>query len=322
MSDYSITKEMRDGVEVFTLAGGTARAQIVPQWGANCFVFESQGQAILEPVAWEDFAKKPTSYGIPLLFPFPNRIRNQEFTFQGRAYRVDVAQHGFVRQRAWRVTDNGATDDAGAWLTCEFSAEDYAGEILTQFPFPFRAVLTYRLQGGRLTLDFTATNTGTSDMPAGFGIHPYFCWPEHSRIQIPAQRRWELTNSLPTGRRVELEADYDLRQLTDTGGLQLDDIYTDATPDADGLTRCHLTDEDAGTAIVVEFSASNLPHIVVYTAPAPRRALCIEPMSCPTDAFNLQARGIAADVIVLPPGDSANFQISLYRKNQADAIPD
>ena len=265
---YSITKEMRDGVEVFMLQDGAARAQIVPQWGANCFAFEAHGQAILEPVAWDDFAKKPTSYGIPLLFPFPNRIRNQEFTFQRRAYRVDVAQHGFVRQRAWCVTDEGATDDAGVWLTCEFSAADYAGELLTQFPFPFRAVLIYRLQSGRLTLDFTATNTGTGDMPAGFGIHPYFRWPEHSRLQIPAQRRWELTNSLPTGRRVELEAAYDLRQLRATDGLQLDDIYSDAMPDADGLTRCQLTDEDAGTSTIVEFSASNLPHIVVYTAPA------------------------------------------------------
>ena len=117
MSDYSITKEMRDGVEVFTLAGGGARAQIVPQFGANCFAFAS-GQPVLEPVAWEDFAKKPTSYGIPLLFPFPNRIRNQEFLFRERAYRVDVAQHGFVRQRAWRATDEGATDEGGAWLTC------------------------------------------------------------------------------------------------------------------------------------------------------------------------------------------------------------
>ncbi len=310
MSDYSITKEIRDGVEVFTLAGGGARAQIVPQFGANCFAFEAHG-AILEPVAWEDFAKKPTSYGIPLLFPFPNRIRNQEFTFRERTYRVDVAQHGFVRQRAWRVTDEGATDAGGAWLTCEFQAHDYADELLAQFPFLYRATATYRLREGQLTLDFIATNTGTDDMPCGFGIHPYFRWPAHSRIQIPAQQRWELSNSLPTGRLLELDAAYDLRQLRDTEGLQLDDIYTAATPDADGLTRCRLTDEDAGTAIVVEFSALNLPHIVVYTAPAPRRAICIEPMSCPTDAFNLQARGLDSDVTVLKPQESVGFHIRI-----------
>ena len=118
---------------------------------------------------------------------------------------------------------------------------------------------------------------------------------------------------LPTGERLELDAAYDLRQLRDTEGLQLDDIYTAVTPDADGLTRCRLTDEDAGTAIVVEFSASNLPHIVVYTAPAPRRAICIEPMSCPTDAFNLEARGIPSDMNVLAAGESVAFQICFYQ---------
>lgn len=311
MSDYSINKEIRDGVEVFTLQSDVARAQIVPQWGANCFAFSVGGQPILEPVAWADFAKKPTSYGIPLLFPFPNRIRNQEFTFQGQTYRVNVAQHGFVRQRAWQVVDEGASETEGAWLTCEFDSNNYADELLAQFPFPFRATATYRLREGRLDLEFTARNIGTEDMPVGFGIHPYFRWPAHSRLQVPASQRWKLNNSLPTGQKLELNAAYDLRLLRDTEGLQLDDIYTDVVPEADDLTRCRLTDDDAQTTVTVEFDASNLPHIVVYTAPAPRRALCIEPMSCPTDAFNLQARGIESNMLVLSPGEAVRFVISM-----------
>ena len=306
---YSVTTETRDGVEVYILREGErARAEVAPQLGNNCFAFNAP-LPVLEEIAWADFFKKPTSYGIPLLFPYPNRIRDMEFAFQGEKYRVSTPQHGFVRGRAWQVLEAGADENA-AWVTSEFTA---GADILEQFPFPFRAAVTYRLRDGRLTLDFTAANTGERAMPCGFGIHPYFRWPETSRLQVPARQRWELREQLPTGQRLDVDAAYDLRQPRDTAGLQLDDIYTEAIADADGLVRCRLTDEANGAATVVEFAAANLPHIVVYTAPAPRRALCIEPMSCPTDAFNLQARGIASDMVVLSPGDSVNWQISVYQ---------
>jgi aldose 1-epimerase len=311
MANFSVISEVRDGVKVYTLAeAGRARACVAPALGHNCFVFETE-RPVLEPVAWEDFIKKPTSYGIPVLFPFPNRIRNQEFTFREQTFRVNVPQHGFVRQRAWRVTGQGASDEAGAWLAAEFDAADYADELLAQFPFPFRAALTYRLREGVLSLEFTATNTGTGAMPCGFGIHPYFRWPARSRLQIPANKRWELAENLPTGKLLDVAGDYDLRELRDTTGLALDDIYTAITA---ANQRCVLTDDDADTATIVE-SGANLPHVVVYTAPPPRRALCIEPMSCPTDAFNLQARGVDSDVIVLESGESVGFSIWIATEN-------
>jgi aldose 1-epimerase len=42
--------------------------------------------------------------------------------------------------------------------------------------------------------------------------------------------------------------------------------------------------------------------MVVYT-PAHRQAFCVEPYTCATDAVNLQARGIDAGWLVLPPGE-------------------
>jgi aldose 1-epimerase len=161
------------------------------------------------------------------------------------------------------------------------------------------------LREGALALEFAAANTGAEAMPCGYGIHPYFRWPARSRLQIPAAKRWELAENLPTGKLLDVAGDYDLRDLRDTEGLQLDDIYTAVTD-----SRCLLTDDDARTATVVE-SGANLPHVVAYTAPAPRRAICIEPMSCPTDAFNLQARGLESDVIVLEPNECVSFWIRI-----------
>jgi galactose mutarotase-like enzyme len=42
--------------------------------------------------------------------------------------------------------------------------------------------------------------------------------------------------------------------------------------------------------------------------------VCIEPQTCPTDAFNLHERGVASNMIVLPPGGSATFWISFYSR--------
>lgn len=310
---YTATSEVREGVEVFKLSDGAdAAAEIAPALGNNCFSFRA-GAPVLEEVSFEDFLKKPTSYGIPVLFPFPNRIRDGRFTFGGETFTVDPPRHGFVRDKPWRVVAHGATDEEGAYLTSAFDAADYPEVILRQFPFPFRVEITYRLRDARLTIDVAARNTGERTMPVGFGIHPYFRRPDGGRLTVPASARWELSDSLPTGRVVEVEGDYDLREGKSLGALNLDDIYTRVERDADGLARCVIAD-DGGTETVVEFSPKKLPHVVVYTPPAPRRAVCVEPNSCPTDAFNLQARGVESDVIALGAGGDVRFEIGIYNR--------
>ncbi len=151
-------------------------------------------------------------------------------------------------------------------------------------------------------------------MPVGFGIHPYFRRPARGNIRVPASRRWELADSLPTGQLLDVEGTYDLRRPRSVDGLKLDDIYTGVEAHGDGTARCTLEDEEKGTETVVEFSPREFPHVVVYTPPAPRQAICIEPNSCPTDAFNLQAKGIESDVIALGAGEEVRFEIGIYNR--------
>ncbi|HLL76102.1 MAG TPA: aldose 1-epimerase [Pyrinomonadaceae bacterium] len=309
---YTTDSELREGVEVFTLSeSGMAVAEIAPSLGNNCFSFRTAAP-LLEEVSFADFLSKPTSYGIPVLFPFPNRIRDGRFTFEGETFTVDPPRHGFIRDKPWRVVSHGASDEAGAWLTSGFDAADYPDQILRQFPFPFRIEITHSLKEGRLTIEATARNSGQRRMPVGFGIHPYFRRPDRGLLTVPAAARWELSDSLPTGRIGTVEGDYDLREGKSLDGLTLDDIYTSVEADADGLARCMIVDEEGGTETVVEFSAERMPHVVVYTPPAPRRSVCVEPNSCPTDAFNLQAKGIESDVISLGAGEEVRFEIGIY----------
>lgn len=311
---YAVGSQVRDGVEVFTLSGeGGARAEIAPGLGNNCFAFQA-GAHVLEPIPFEEFRKKPTSYGIPILFPFPNRIRDGRFSFRGTEYAVEPPRHGFVRDKPWRVERHGASDAEGAWLTSSFDAASYPDEILRQFPFPFRLEVTYRLRGDCLEMLTVARNTGEREMPVGFGIHPYFRRPERGAVTVPARKRWELSDSLPTGKLLDVSGPFDLRRAADLEGLKLDDIYTEVEADADGVARCVVEDGGDGSQTVVEFDASEFPHVVVYTPPAPRRAVCVEPNTCPTDAFNLQERGVESNVIALGAGRSVNFSVRICAK--------
>src|SRR5688500_19161932 len=93
---YSVASEVRDEIEVISLKEGTvAVAEIAPTLGNNCFAFRA-GTPILEPLPFSEFRQRPTSYGIPLLFPFPNRIRDGRFRFGGEEYQPDPPRHGFV----------------------------------------------------------------------------------------------------------------------------------------------------------------------------------------------------------------------------------
>jgi len=309
---YSVNSEIREGVEVFSLReADRAHAEITPALGNNCFAFRTR-EHVLEPIPFSDFRQRPASYGIPILFPFPNRIRDGKFSFQGEQYVVNPPRHGFVRDKSWQVDGHGASVEAGAWLTSSFAAADYPAEILQQFPFPFRLEVTYRLKDARLEMETRIQNTGERDMPAGYGTHPYFRRPTNGSLTVPAQQRLELSDSLPTGKLLDVAEAYDLRHAADINELNLDDIYTGVEAEGDGLARCVLFDQENNVRTIVEFSREEFPYVVVYTPPAPRPAICVEPNTCPTDAFNLQTQGIASNVLTLGAGESVKFNISIY----------
>ena len=121
--------------------------------------------------------------------------------------------------------------------------------------------------------------------------------PQQQSLFETEPARWELDEKLPTGRIVPVEGAFDLRSGADLADLELDDILTSLDADDGGRVRCAVEDLEAGTRTVVEFEREPFPNVVVYTAPAPRSAICVEPMTVPTDAFNLQARGVDANVL-------------------------
>lgn len=318
---YSVAERQDRGERIVELvdAGAKSTAVIVPGIGANCnrYTWEFEGQT-LELISgapdYETLRKTPILYGNPILFPFPNRIRDGVFEFQGKKVSLPLneperhnAIHGLVLNRPWEVVATGASDTEGAWVTLRFASRDFP-EVEAAFPFPFEAYYTYRLQDGALVNQLTAKNTGDQPMPMGFGVHPWFPAPlspkgrrSDCRVKAPVSGVWRLDERLlPTGEIVPPAPARDLAKDVPLAQEEYDDVYTGLN--RHGPSEVVYTDPGTGVQIVIR-SDSVFRELVIY-APLFRDIVCLEPYTCVTDAFNLQAKGIDAGMIVLEPGQS------------------
>lgn len=327
MGAFSAHETQEDGVSVLELldeAGGQ-RARILPSAGANCYAYDllrgGETVHLLEKTDAKTAADNPTGRGIPILFPFPNRVRNGAWTFRGKTYQFENVRaaghhiHGLVYNRVWTVQSLEA-GEAFAACSLSFSAERAEG-VLEQYPFPFHLTAAYTLSGGALQLTFSALNAGGEDMPMGVGFHPYFSAPIGEETDpsdciatVPACAYWELEELLPTGRILPVSGRFDLRKGQPFEGMSFDDLFTQVSHEKSGVSRCSIEDRALRLRTVLE-SGGEFRELVLYTPPN-RRSLCIEPYTCPTDAANLEARGIEAGLIVLPPGGVFAGSIRIY----------
>jgi aldose 1-epimerase len=296
-----------------TRTGATAR--ILPDLGFNCFEFKTfiAGQRVDVLDASPQFAtgqEKPSGHGIPLLFPFPNRIRGGRYSWEGRDYEIPPAHashdatgnaiHGFCLDRPWRVISRGADFALG-----QFELSKDAPDRLSFWPADFRIEVRYQVRGNKLRADIRLVNPSAVSLPWGFGTHPYFklplgakSRPTHCLVQAPASEEWELIDCLPTGRRLPISEPKDLREGAYFDVLKMDDVLTGLPAGAISVD-CGIMDESCGFQ-VTQTAGPAFRDIVVYTPPN-RNAVCLEPYTCATDAINLQQRGIDAGWRVLEP---------------------
>jgi aldose 1-epimerase len=302
------------------LADDTGNEAVIwPALGFNCFHWRAPCRGRILDLLFADAALfadgRPTRSGIPVLFPFPNRIRAGRFAWAGKEYQLPCndsnkanAIHGFACRSPWRVTGSGANADSAWWRGVWRCSKD-APDCLPLWPADHEIELTYRLGAGRLRIEAEVRNPDRVPLPFGLGYHPYFSTPPAAAMKAddcllcaPAQSFWVLQDSLPTGTREPVSGDRDLNRSRPVSSFHLDDILTDLpalTEDAGGLRpRAMLSGDGFDLSILW----SDLFRDMVIFTPPHRRAVCVEPYTCPTDAVNLAARGMDVGWQVLPPG--------------------
>ena len=166
-------------MELITLTdprtGSTAR--IAPQLGFNCFEFIARVHdwsiSVLDAaLEFESGTQRPSGHGIPLLFPFPNRIRAGRFHWEGQDYVIPAetgrhdnngnAIHGFCLDRAWRVIEQG-----DRFVVGQFQLSVDAPERRSLWPADFVIDVRYELRGSTLRSDIQIHNPDSVPLSAG-----------------------------------------------------------------------------------------------------------------------------------------------------------
>ena len=299
-----------------------ASAKILVNYGFNCYSFRPAPAGEPIEVLWAapDFETgqgKPSQSGIPILFPFAGRLRGSHLTYHGETYPLGSddgrgnAIHGFVLDRPWRIVEH-----APQRLVGEFQASRDEPGLLRRWPADFRLTVAYELAANALSCGITVFHSGDGPLPFGLGLHPYFRLPwvggsaDDCRLTVPAAEYWELTDMLPSGRRLPATGARGLATGLAFRDAHLDDVFTGLSYTL-GVCRATLADPRVGRSLEVTFDDS-FRNCVVYNPPH-REAICIEPYACVPDAFALAERGIETGLRVLQPGGSftARFEIRL-----------
>lgn len=286
-------------------------AKITPEGGSTLFSLQVGGIEFLEsPDSLKNIFNG--GCGMPIMYPTPNRVKDQRYIFNGKWYTMTVPGeegkrrlHGIVRDdTAWQFEQPSLVDDGVRVRT--WYAIDKDNPRFQAFPFTSTLLVEFKVTESTLVISYRVLNRGGIQMAYGFGLHPF--WKTlggRENIRIQSDLRWRMEadeNLIPTGELIPLASTpYDLRNpraLTEIMGF--DDVYYGLLPEStlriyyDAL---HINLDIKGTQ---DFS-----HVVLYTPD--RDYFCLENQTCSTDVFNLYAKGMGqrAGLRTLNPGKLA-----------------
>lgn len=263
------------------LRSGAMEATYLPELGMVCSSLRHDGDELLALRGGpEAYAERGSTFGIPLLYPYANRLSAWEYDgvrldHSSPLVHVDhgtgLPIHGLLAASPyWTVTEHGP-----ARLSAELDFGTHP-ELLALFPFPHRIELTVALDGGRLSVRTTVVPTGEVAVPISFGFHPYLRCDRHdATIELPVRGRALLDGrGLPTGEHEEIapgSLDGPLAART------FDDCFDELEPGA------VFSASSARRTISIEF-VSGWRVAQVY-APDGSEFICFEPMTAPVDAL-------------------------------------
>lgn len=232
----------------------------------------------------------PAGHGA-VLAPWPNRLRDGRYTWDGVDHQVDISEpglgtalHGLVMWQRWDVLER--TDSA---ITLELRLAPSPG-----YPFDLLLRVAYRLTVEGLHVTATTTNLGAHPAPWGIGFHPWLSPGPGSlddcTVRIDADQLVTVDDRLlPTGT-VPVSGGFDLREPRPARGLDLDHAFLSPVRDADGRSWIRLTGADGHTAAVwmdesfAAWQSCTGDHLGVVEWR--RTGLAAEPQTCIADAFN------------------------------------
>jgi aldose 1-epimerase len=277
--------------------------EFVPEAGMLCRSLRHRGAELLaQNAGLGAYAARGKTMGIPLLYPWANRLAGFDYSVAGRTVAVPhdpdrialdgngLPIHGVIGGRLrWELTHPPDSDTRSLAARLCWSESRLPGPYEA---FPFRHDLIYeaRLVDGRLQVTIVVDACGEDVVPVAFGLHPYLSPPGVARerylVELPPMRHLRLdADQIPVGPGEKLPARrFELAEDEFDDGF--DNVVEPARFALEGGTR----------RIELEF-VEGYPCAQVY-APRAGQFICFEPMTAPANALRS-----GAGLRLLAPGE-------------------
>jgi galactose mutarotase-like enzyme len=284
---------------------GSTVAELVPEANMVCCALSVDGEPRLaERKGLQAYAEQGSTMGIPLLYPWANRLGARTFSVAGRELTLP-ADPARIHQDGEGNPSHGLGPSLMRWETTQEGPGRLGAalqwdtpELLELFPFPHRVVLEIELAAASLTTTVSVDASLGERVPVSFGFHPYLLLAGAERpawtVTLPPCSQLVLDGRmLPTGARAPIAS-----RTAALAEHAFDDLYELDEPTATFRAS-------AGTSeITVEFLAG-YPFAQVFS-PAGTDFVCFEPMTAPANAL-ISGEGL----VVLDPGEQhrASFRV-------------
>ncbi len=294
---HKATKDTSGEFEMVELSNARVSAKIAVNIGNTLFSLRSQTEEILYFPFWlEEYKSTSKLAGIPFMHPWANRLEDDFILVEGQKYSFPESSKNLLTRDGNHLPMHGLLLKSDAWQTTMLEEDDnecsHAAELLFDkaawlsiFPFKHSITMRHVLKENILTIETSVLNHDKKKMPISFGFHPYFLIDPEKRgnylVTIPAEDvvigddkmipisaikkedQWKFTKDQISLQNISF--DHGFQKLKYTNGFaefKLNDIKI-------------LMDENYTYAQIYAPDNREKPYV------------CIEPMTCATNAINI-----------------------------------
>lgn len=287
-------------IVVLTDQSSNLTATFVPTAGMICTSLSDGGVEFLgQRRGLSAYVAAGKTMGVPLLYPWANRLSNNRYDVNGGAVTLSPGVGG-VRSDPNGLPIHGVLGAYPGWQITTQTVDQLTAQVdfgstpglLASFPFPHIVTLDALIRDRSLTVTTTVTATTGTSVPLCFGFHPYFALPDVPREQwvlsTPALRHLAVDElGIPTG------AHQAWPTVSEALGDKTFDDGFDGVPDGAIFS---LSGADRWIEIVFD---RGYPAAQIF-APAGEALIAVEPMCAPTNALQ------TGNYPVATPGEPAH----------------
>ena len=216
-----------------------------------------------DPAVW--------GYQTPIMFPHCGKLVDGKLEAKGRIF--EDSQHGFAR-----LMEHDFVEQTEDMIVLELCANE---ETMNKFPYEFRLVSTFALEGDTVHHTLTVENLDEEKMPFGIGYHPGFAVPfDANHVATDYELRFSemesplCLNCLPTGL---LQKDHYYLGTNITSIPVDEQLFANDSHCMTNLKSQTLGIYEKGTGRAVVCDISEFPYTLIWSKPGMPKYICIEP---------------------------------------------